>query len=89
MQNAKPCSMCGGGDHVDWKCPELVAPIRQEGMMKPPAGQPMGGDDEDSVRLQAMDQAMVQAKGSCVIYLQEQDSLCAISMPPIQLLPVC
>lgn len=49
MQNAKPCTMCGEATHVEWKCPELVAPIRQEGMMKPPAGQPMGGDDEDAI----------------------------------------
>lgn len=49
MQNAKPCTMCGEADHVEWKCPELVAPIRQEGMMKPPAGQPMGGDEEDAI----------------------------------------
>ena len=48
MQNAKPCSMCGHADHVEWRCPELVAPIRQEGIMKPPPGQPMGGDEEDS-----------------------------------------
>jgi hypothetical protein len=41
--------MCGEADHVEWKCPELVAPIRQEGMMKPPAGQPMGGDEEDTI----------------------------------------
>lgn len=77
MQNAKPCTMCGGGDHVDWKCPELVAPIRQEGMMKPPPGQPMGGDDDDSLRLQGQvkdEQALVPH--------------CAISAPPIQLLPV-
>lgn len=65
MQNAKPCSMCGAGDHVDWHCPELVAPIRQEGFMKPPSGQPMGGDDDDSVRQQVEEQA--EAKGSCVI----------------------
>ena len=75
--------MCGAGDHVDWHCPELVAPIRQEGFMKPPAGQPMGGDDEDTLTQQEMD----KAKGSC--YLQGRDSLCAISMPLIQLLPVC
>lgn len=81
MQNAKPCTMCGGGDHVDWKCPELVAPIRQEGMMKPPPGQPMGGDDDDSLKLQE-------------IAVKEQDDkqalvpLCAISTPPTQLPPV-
>ena len=79
--------MCGAGDHVDWHCPELVAPIRQEGFMKPPAGQPMGGDDDDSIRQQEMDQA--KAKGSSVIYLQGRDSLTSISMPLIQLLPVC
>lgn len=77
--------MCGAGDHVDWHCPELVAPIRQEGFMKPPAGQPMGGDDDDSIRQQEMG----QVKASSVIYLQGRDSLCAISMPLIQLLPVC
>jgi len=70
--------MCGGGDHVDWKCPELVAPIRQEGMMKPPAGQPMSGDDDDSLRQQAM---------RPVKDLSQQGSLSSISMPPIQLLP--
>lgn len=47
MQNAKPCSFCGDGTHVEWHCPELVAPIRDTGMMKPPSGMPMGGGDDD------------------------------------------
>lgn len=54
MQNAKPCSFCGDGTHVEWHCPELVAPIRDQGMMKPPAGTPMsGGDDDRSKNLNA------------------------------------
>ena len=72
--------MCGGGDHVDWKCPELVAPIRQEGMMKPPAGQPVGGDDDDSLR-----QRMRPVKDLLIF---QQGSLSSISMPPTPLLPV-
>jgi len=50
MQNAKPCSFCGDGTHVEWHCPELVAPIRDTGMMKPPAGTPMSGGDDDSIK---------------------------------------
>ena len=47
MQHARPCSFCGEADHVEWHCPELVAPIRDTGMMKPPSGQPMNGGDDD------------------------------------------
>ena len=47
MQHVRPCSFCGEADHVEWHCPELVAPIRDTGMMKPPPGQPMGGGDDD------------------------------------------
>ena len=50
MQHARPCSFCGEADHVEWHCPELVAPIRDTGMMKPPSGQPMNGGDEDRAR---------------------------------------
>jgi hypothetical protein len=73
--------MCGHADHVEWKCPELVAPIRQEGMMKPPAGQPSGGDDDDCIRQQ--EKAVKEQ-----LYKQEHAPLCAISTLPIQLLPV-
>ena len=48
MQHVRPCSFGSEADHVEWHCPELVAPIRDQGMMKPPAGTPMsGGDDDD------------------------------------------
>jgi hypothetical protein len=50
MQHARPCSFCGEADHVEWHCPELVAPIRDQGMMKPPAGTPMSGGDDDCSR---------------------------------------
>ena len=77
MQNAKPCSMCGHADHVEWKCPELTAPIHQEGFMKPPAGQPMGGDDDECIRQQEM-----------AVKKQVHAPLCAISTLLTQLPPV-
>jgi hypothetical protein len=57
MQHARPCSFCGEADHVEWRCPELVAPIRDQGMMKPPPGQPMGGDDDALKNLNPMSPA--------------------------------
>lgn len=33
--------------HTERKCPELVAPLREEGIQKPSGGRPHGGDDEE------------------------------------------
>ena len=45
--NATACSHCGERDHSDTRCPELVAPVRQEGVQKPAGGPPRGGGDDD------------------------------------------
>ena len=50
MQGLKPCSFCNESTHTERKCPELVAPIREEGIQKPAGGRPHGdgGDEEDA-----------------------------------------
>ena len=68
QQHVKPCSFCGDGDHVSWRCPELVAPLRQEGMMKPPPGQPMGGD-EDAVERRGTGQHRTVPKPEPSLYI--------------------
>ncbi len=45
--NATACSHCGERDHSDTRCPELSAPVRQEGVQKPAGGPPRGGGDDD------------------------------------------
>lgn len=48
MQGLRPCSFCNESSHTERKCPELVAPLREEGVQKPTGGRPHGGgDDED------------------------------------------
>jgi hypothetical protein len=47
MQGLKPCSFCNEMTHTERKCPELVAPLREEGIQKPSGGRPHGGDDEE------------------------------------------
>jgi hypothetical protein len=43
---AMPCSICRES-HWSRLCPELSAPLHQEGMFKPPGGANHGGDEED------------------------------------------
>lgn len=45
--NATACSHCGERDHQDTRCPELSAPVRQEGVQKPAGGPSRGGGDDD------------------------------------------
>lgn len=47
MQGLRPCSFCNESTHTERRCPELVAPLREEGIQKPSGGRPHGGDDED------------------------------------------
>ena len=48
MQGLILCSFCNEPTHTERKCPELVAPLREEGVQKPAGGRPnSGGDDED------------------------------------------
>jgi hypothetical protein len=51
MQGLKPCSFCNESTHKERNCPELVAPLREEGIQKPSGGRPHGGDDEDSIKI--------------------------------------
>ena len=55
MQGLRPCSFCNESTHTERKCPELVAPIREEGIQKPSGGRPHGGDDEeDAIKVVTM-----------------------------------
>ena len=47
MQDLKPCSFCNESTHTERKCPELVAPIREDRIQKPSGGRPHGGGDEE------------------------------------------
>lgn len=47
MQGLKPCPFCNELTHTERRCPELVAPLREEGIQKPAGGRPHGGDDEE------------------------------------------
>ena len=48
MQGPCACGVCGGRDgHSARRCPELVAPLHQEGFFRPPGGRPQGGEDDD------------------------------------------
>ena len=35
MQYLHPCSFCNESTHTERKCPELVAPLREEDIQKP------------------------------------------------------
>ena len=56
MQGLKPCSFCNESTHTERKCPELVAPIREDRIQKPSGGRPHGGgdDEEDSMNIEPL-----------------------------------
>jgi len=56
MQGLKPCSFCNESTHTERTCPELVAPLREEGIQKPAGGRPQGGGDEeeDAIKIVSM-----------------------------------
>jgi len=60
MESPVICVACGHRGHSSRICPELTAPLRG-GFMKPPSGQPQGGDDDDE-RSRLRSRAQVKLK---------------------------
>jgi len=45
------CSECGGRDHKPWHCPELCAPLYQQGLQTNGVPRGGGGEEDDSAGL--------------------------------------
>jgi len=50
MERVTPCRNCGERDHTSIRCPELSAPLHQQGIQKPAGPPPRGGGDDESAK---------------------------------------
>ena len=76
MQSLRPCSFCNESTHTERKCPELVAPLHEEGIQKPAAGRPHGGgdDEEDTIKVPINPTYLIQPEDSTSSHPQEHPS---------------